>query len=136
VDDAHGASGENGTFIRTPEKGLLKLPVGDYSVDSWTVAHVDDSDTKWETCGVMLPNKTFTFAVARDEEAKLSVGEPIRATLRVKKDGPTYSFEQKLEGRQGEQITLTRAGARASPPRVRIRSTDGSYDRSFPSAYG
>jgi hypothetical protein len=130
------ANGENGSFLRQPEKGLFKLPVGEYRVDSWTVAHEDDAGAKWETSGVMPPNRTFTFTVARDDEAKLSLGEPIRATLQVRKNDSVYLFAQRLEGRQGEQITLTRAGARASPPRVRIRSADGSYDRSFPMAYG
>ena len=76
------------------------------------------------------------FTVAQDKEVSLPFGEPIYSMVQTNKSGSVYSFEQKLEGRQGERVTLTRNGSQPPPPKLHIRSRDGSYDRSLSSEYG
>ncbi len=129
------ASGENGSFIRKPENGVVKLPVGEYRVDSWTVARKDETGARWEMRGTS-PASDAGFTVAADKEASLPFGEPIYSTVQTTKSGSIYAFEQKLQGRQGERVVLTRNGSQPPPPKLHIRSRDGSYDRSISSEYG
>ncbi len=129
------ASGENGSFIRTPEKGVIKLPVGEYQVDSWTIARKDEAGARWEMRG-MSPSGGAGFAVAPDQETSLPFGEPIYSTVQANKNGSIYAFEQKLQGRQGERVVLTRNGSQPPPPKLHIRTRDGTYDRSISSEYG
>lgn len=129
------ATGENGSFIRKPENGLIKLPVGDYRVDSWGIARKDDAGAKWEmTASASLGSAGFT--VASDKEVSLPFGEPIYSQVQANKSGSVYSFTQKLEGRQNERITLTRNGSQPPAPKLHIRSRDGTYDRSLNAEYG
>jgi len=131
------ASGENGSFIRKPEKGIVKLPVGDYRVDSWSIVRKDAAGANWEMKGMLPPSGSgAALTVAQDKEANLSVGEPIYSTVQATKSGSVYSFEQKLEGRQGERVVLTRNGSQPPPPKLHIKNRDGSYDRSINSEYG
>ncbi len=129
-------SGVNGSFIRQPEKGLIKLPVGEYSVDSWVIARKDDDGAAWEMRGIVPPGGPGGFTVAADKETRLPFGEPIYSKIQLNKSGSVYSFDQKLEGRQGERVVLTRDGSRPAPPKLHIRSRDGTYDQSITSEYG
>jgi hypothetical protein len=129
-------SGENGSFIRTPEKGVIKLPVGAYRVESWAIARKDNAGAKWEMKGTLSSGGSGSFTAAQDKEITLPFGEPIYSMVQANKSGSIYSFEQKLEGRQGERVVLTRNGTQPAPPKLHIRSRDGSYDRSINSEYG
>ncbi len=130
------ASGENGSFIRKPENGVLKLPVGEYRVDSWTIARKDEAGARWEMKGTSPSGGSGGFTVAPDKEANLPFGEPIYSTIQATKNGSIHAFEQKLQGRQGERVTLTRNGSQPAPPKLHIRNRDGTYDRSISSEYG
>jgi hypothetical protein len=129
------ASGENGSFIRKPENGVLKLPVGEYRVDSWAITRKDEAGARWEM-KAMSPGSSGGFTVAADKEANLPFGEPIYSTIQTSKNGSIYAFEQRLQGRQGERVTLTRNGSQPAPPKLHIRNRDGTYDRSISSEYG
>jgi hypothetical protein len=74
--------------------------------------------------------------MARDKETSLPLDEPLYSIVEARRKGSVYSFEQKLEGRHGERITLTRNGSRPPAPKLRIRSRDGTYDQSISFAYG
>lgn len=130
-------SGENGSFIRKPEKGIIKLPVGDYGIDSWRIARKDNAGMNWEMKGTPPQGGPYsTLTLAQGKEQSLPFGEPIYSLVQVSKSDSVYSFEQKLEGRQGERIVLTRNGSQPPPPRLHIRNKDGAYDRSLSSEYG
>jgi hypothetical protein len=129
-------SGENGSFIRKPQNGQIKLPVGEYGVDSWTIARQDDAGARWEMRGVDQARRAGGLTVASYQEASLSVGEPIHSIVESRKEGSVYSFNQRLEGRQGEDVMLTRNGSRPAPPKVHLRSRDGTYDRVMSLEYG
>jgi hypothetical protein len=128
------AGGENGQFIRKPEKGTLKLPVGTYRIDYWSIAKDDGKGSKWELQGRGGSNATFT--VAQDKEAKLAVGEPVYSMVSYNQTGGSFTFSQRLQGHQNEQITLLRNGAQPQPPKLRIRNRDGTYDRGMSFEYG
>ncbi|MCU0914859.1 MAG: hypothetical protein MUC88_09880 [Planctomycetes bacterium] len=130
-------AGENGSFVRKPENGIIKLPVGAYQVDSWSVSKKDNLGATWELRGMLPPGAAGgTLTAAQDQEASLSVGEPVYSMAQVSQSGSTYSFSQRLEGRQGERIVLTRNGSQPPAPKLRIRSRDGTYDRSLTAEYG
>ena len=130
-------SGENGSFVRKPENGLIKLPVGDYVVNSWSVARKDTTGARWEIKAMLLPGEgRGGLTVVQDKEGSLPIGEPIYSRVSVSKSGSTYSFVQRLEGRQGERITLTRNGSQPPAPKMRIRNREGTFDRSLTSEYG
>jgi len=130
-------AGENGSFVRTPENGIIKLPVGAYQVNFWSVSKKDEQGATWELRGMLPPDAAGgTLTVAQEQEAGLSVGEPIYSMAQVSQSGSVYSFNQHLEGRQGERIVLTRNGSQPPAPKLRIRSRDGTYDRSLTAEYG
>jgi len=129
-------SGENGSFIRKPENGVIKLPVGKYGVDSWTIARTDNAGARWEMRGMVSSGGSGGITVAADKEVSLPIGEPIYSMVKVTKNDSIYTFEQKLQGRQGERVVLTRDRSRPPPPRLHLRSKDGAYDWSISSEYG
>lgn len=129
------AGGENGLFIVRPKEGVAKLPVGKYRIDHWRIERKDDKGSNWALQGRYFPGDT-PLTVAETSQAELSVGEPIISTLEVQQRESEYYFSQNLQGRLGERIEFTREGARPQPPKLRIKSKDAKYDRSFTFEYG
>jgi hypothetical protein len=128
--------GQNGPSVCKPESSIIKLPVGEYRVDSWIIARTDDTGARWEMRGMLPPGGRAGFTIARDKEASLPFGEPIYCIIEAGRNASGYSFEQRLEGRHRERIVLTRNGSRPPPPKLRIRSRDGTYDQSIDATYG
>ncbi|MEN6334354.1 MAG: hypothetical protein ABFE01_08830 [Phycisphaerales bacterium] len=128
-------SSENGSFLRKPENGVIRLPAGAYHVDSWTIARKEDSGSQWEMKGV-VPQDSGGFTLPAGGEVSLPFGEPIYSRVKVTKQASVYVFEQTLEGRQGERIVQTVNGQKPAPPKLRIRSQDGNLDTVLTSAYG
>ena len=129
-------NGENGPLTCRPENGVLRLPVGKYRADSWIIARTDEAGARWEMRGILRLGGAAAFTVARNQEVSLPFGEPIYSIVQVNRSGSIYLFDQKLQGRQDERIVLTRNGLPPLPPKLRIRSRDGTYDRSIIFAYG
>lgn len=130
------AGGENGLFIRKPEKGRCILPVGKYRIEHWTIQRQDDKDAEWKLQGMYFADAGL-FDVTEAQAAGLSIGEPIVCALQADQREPgTYYFRQELKGKLGERIELTRNNARPQPPKVQIKSKDGKYDRTFTFEYG
>lgn len=129
------ANGENGLFIVKPEKGVALLPAGQYRIYEWAVERKDDKGTQWnlQASGAAAKN---AFDVTEGNETMLSVGEPVVATLDASADKGTHSFRHTLQGRDGERVELTRNGAQPQAPKVRIKSADGKYDRTYSFSYG
>lgn len=130
-----GVGGVNGLFLRTPENGKIKLPVGDYCLAHWSIVRNDDKGAKWELRADPGGN-LGAFTVVRDQEKELSFGEPIYSMAEYSQNGSFYNLSQSLEGRHGERITLTRNGSQPPAPKLRIRSRDGAYDRALSFEYG
>lgn len=130
------AGGENGLFIRKPEKGQCTLPVGKYRIEHWTIQRQDDKDAEWKLQGAYFGDAGL-FDVNEAQAAELSIGEPIICALQADQREPgNYYFRQELKGKLGERIELTRNNARPQPPKVHIKSKDGEYDRTFTFEYG
>jgi hypothetical protein len=128
------AGGANGQFIRKPENGTFKLPVGTYGLDYWSIVKDDGKGSKWELQG--RGGNIGTFTVTQDREVKLAVGEPVYSMVSYNQSGGSFTFSQQLQGHQQEQITLLRNGSQSQPPRLRIRNRDGTYDRGMSFEYG
>jgi hypothetical protein len=130
------AGGENGLFTVKPTNGVAKLPVGKYRIDHWLIERKDEKGKKWTLRGHSF-NKSGIFEVSEGRETKLAVDEPIMSSLeKVTKEGVRYSFiNPSLHGRLGESLDLARNDDHV-PAQLRIRSKDGSYDRSFAFEYG
>lgn len=129
------ANGENGLFTRKPEKGIASLPVGQYRIYDWLIDREDDKGTQWRLQGSGAA-ETSVFDIAEGQETVLSIGEPVVATLEASENEGTHSFRHMLKGRDSERIELTRDGAQPQAPKVRIRSADGAYDRTYSFQYG
>ncbi len=129
------ANGENGLFILKPEKAVVSLPVGKYCVYDWAVERKDDKGTNWQLKGSGLSER-YAFEVTEDKQTVLTIGEPIIATLDASEREGTHSFRHSMKGRAGERIELTRNGAPPQAPKVRIKSADGTYDRTYSFQYG
>ena len=130
------AGGENGLFTRKPENGLCKLPAGTYRIERWTVERQDQKGAQWKAEGRFFDEKGV-FDVTETGEAELSIGEPIVCAVQAGRREPGYhSFGQEMRGQLGERVALTRNGARPQPPKLRIKSEDGKYERTFTFEYG
>ena len=130
-----GAGGLNGLFQCKPDHGVVKLPVGDYRIEHWAIVKTDDKGARWELTANPA-RQPGNFTVEKDQEVELPIGEPIYSVAQYTQSGSFYNFSQSLEGRQGERITLTRNGSQPPPPKLRIRSRDGAYDRALSFEYG
>jgi len=130
-----GAGGLNGLFQRKPDKGLVKLPVGDYRIEHWTITREDNAGGRWELRADSSA-ETTAFTVASGQEKELPFGEPVYSMAEYRKSASSYDFRQRLQGRHEERITLTRNGSQPTAPKLRIRSRDGAYDRSLSFEYG
>ncbi|MGE5297108.1 MAG: hypothetical protein ACM3VT_19975, partial [Solirubrobacterales bacterium] len=113
----------------------VRLPVGDYRIQQWSIVRNDDKGAKWELQATPTSD-SLAFTVVQDQEKELGFGEPIYSQAAYGKSGSFYSFNQSLQGRQGERIMLTRNGSQAPPPKLRIKSRDGAYDRALSFEYG
>jgi hypothetical protein len=129
------AEGENGLFTIRPDKEAKTLPVGRYRIQSWKIERKDDEGAIWIVTGQRFGDKGV-FDVNETAVTDLDVGEPILCTLAVQKKEAAYIFRRELRGRLGEQIEFTRNGATPSPPKLRIKNKDGTYDRTFSFEYG
>jgi hypothetical protein len=129
------ANGENGLFILKPENGVASLPVGKYWVYDWAVERQDEEGTNWKLKGSSF-GEMNSFYITEGKETVLSIGEPIVATLDASEREGTYSFSHSMKGRDGERIELTRNGAQPQAPKIRIKSTDSAYDRTYSFQYG
>jgi hypothetical protein len=132
------AGGENGLFIVKPKDGVARLPVGRYRIDHWRIDRKDDKGSNWALLGRYFSGDPDLsgFTVAETSQAELSVGEPIISTLEATQRESEYVFAQGLQGRLGERIELTREGSQPQPPKLQIKSKDGTYDRTFSFEYG
>lgn len=130
------AAGENGLFDVRPIKGVAKLPVGKYCIDHWVIEHKDEKSNKWTLRGHSFGDSGI-FDVSEGRQTTLSVGEPIFTSLeQVSQKGASYNFiNPKLKGRLVENIDLT-CNEEPLRSQLHIRSTDGSYDRTFTFEYG
>jgi len=130
------AGGENGLFTLWPEKGIGKLLVGKYRIEHWNIERKDQDDNNWKLEGKWSAI-AGVFDVIAEKETELAIGEPIISSLEVAEEGGgSYYMSQNLAGRLGERIQLTCNGERPPAPKIRIKSENGSYDRTFTFAYG
>jgi len=58
----------------------------------------------------------------------VDVGPPVIASLSVRRQPPSYVFQEVLKGRFGETVRLSCGNDPPPVPAVRIRNADGSYD--------
>jgi len=129
------AGGENGLFILKLKKGAGNLPVGKYRVERWSIERKDEEGSNWKLEGKGFGDRGV-FDVNTEKETELAIGEPATSSLAVSEDSSGYSFNQGLNGQLGERIDLTCNGVRPSAPKLRIKSQDGEYDRTFAFEYG
>ena len=129
------ADGKNGIVNIKPNKGTGQLPVGEYTTRLWKTEREDDQGNTWVLTGQSFVDQNF-FEVSDSNQTKLDIGEPIIATVDARKSGSIYSFNQIIKGRLDEHIELTRNGARPQAPKLNIKNSDGTYNRTFSFEYG
>ncbi len=131
-------TGTNGQFRRTPKDQVVRVPVGSYSMTDWTTGRKDDKGKQWNALGYTNGvNNRWTLDVTEDKEGALDIGEPFISQLTVRSTRDNHSFQQRLEGRLGEVISLSLSnGERPAPPKLVIRCNEGGYERTLNFAYG
>lgn len=128
-----GAFGENGHFVRKPQNGDFTLPVGKYRFVTWEITRKDEKGTPWTLSGNRFPD-TATFEVVADKPAKLDIGEPVKAALKVNEGAErNLAFSLTFVGRQNESVDISRDGQNPPRPKLTVASADGSlhYTNSF-----
>ncbi len=129
------AGGRMGQIAVSIEKGVGKLPTGEHRVHHWTIERKDEKGNTWQLKGSNSSDEGL-FKITQDQTTSLAVGEPIISTLELYKQQDQYSFRQKLAGEMTGNIEVLRNGKRADPPKLHIRSKDGTYDQVYSFAYG
>jgi len=131
-------TGTNGQFRLTSQDQVVRVPVGRYSMTEWSMDRKDDKGRLWTAQGQTSGSSDrWTVEVMEGQERALDIGEPLLCRLAVRSTGANHTFQQQLEGRLGERITLMLGrNERPAPPKLSIRSTDGTYDRTLNFAYG
>jgi hypothetical protein len=126
------AGGENGLFTMTPEKGVCKLPIGQYRVDHWEIDRKDEQGKKWTLRGNYLRERG-NFEITETGEASLEIGEPVTGSLSVRLNGETYKFSKNLRGSLGEYVRLTADGRNISQLwKMKVKNTEGTYEKLYP----
>jgi len=120
------AFGQNGHFIREPDKGRFELPVGDYRVNSWTINRKDDKGASWKLSGRSF-YRAADFTVAGESPVELQIGEPVQAVLQARETKGRVAFDLRLLGSLGESVDLLRGKSRPRAPRLEVTSLKGSY---------
>ncbi len=133
---AFAVGGENGSFTCQPKETTVKLPVGEYRIERWSIVKDDGKGSKWELQGQYPRGVGGGLTITQEKETPLSIGEPVYSTVTANLSGDSYTFGQTLQGRQGEPIQLLRNGSRSQPPKLHIRNKDGTYDRAMSFEYG
>ena len=98
----------------------------------------DDKGRMWTAQGQASGVRDrSTLDVVEGQEKALDIGEPLLGRLTVRSIGTNHSFQQQLEGRLGERITLLLdKNNRPAPPKLHIRDKGGAFDRTLNFAYG
>jgi hypothetical protein len=129
------ADGANGLVRIEPGRQAKQLPAGQYHIRFWKTERKDDGGNSWVLAGQYY-GQSNQFEIKNGDETELDVGEPIIATVDARNVGSSYYFNQVIKGRHDEIIELTCNGSRPQPPKLHIKNTDGSYDRTFSFQYG
>jgi hypothetical protein len=130
------AFGENGHFVREPDKGDFTLPEGRYRVLSWKIDRKDDKGAAWTLEGYRFPG-TSTFDVVADKAAALRVGEPVRALFAAEsRANGEVNFSLQFQGQMGESIEMLQGGQRPRGPHLTVTNLDGSFKYSGAFEFG
>ena len=113
----------------------VSLSPGQYNIDHWIISRTDSNDSLW-TCEGYVPNDKSSFEVDAGNPIELPIGEPIISVLTATKRGTNVIFSHRIEGRLGEKIRIEKDGKQSPAPMLRIKNTDGSYDKTLSFAYG
>ena len=127
--------GPNGLLCFHPDDGKAALPAGRYRIYSWKMQRTDESGARWEARAYGFGEKG-TFEVTAGRAMELAVGEPFAASITESVSGSSRNLNRELKSPLGGSLQLLRNGQTPSAPQLRIRSADGSYDRTFPLRYG
>ena len=119
--------GENGHFVRKPEKGEFTLPTGKYRILSWRIDRKDDKGAAWTLEGRNFP-EAAGIEVAAGNPLTLDVGEPVHALLDARDlTNREVAFNLRFEGRLGESIEILRGGQRPRGPQLTLTNSDGTF---------
>lgn len=120
------AYGQNGHFIRKPEKGEFKLPAGSYRLMGWEMSRKDTSGASWTMSGYNFPD-TNKFTVAGEQPARVEIGEPVQAEVTPRQTTNQVAFNLTFRGLQGETIQFMKGNQRPAGPKLMLASQDGVY---------
>ena len=124
------AVGANGQFIRKPEKGEFKLPVGKYRAYAWEIARKDDKGASWTMSGYSS-TPAGDFIVAADNVTTVAAGEPVFAALQVTEVKTDLGFSLSLLGPLGESVQIMRGTERPRAPQLQVAGVGFKATRNF-----
>jgi hypothetical protein len=129
------AVGTSGHFVRKPEKGEFKLPVGKYRVDGWQLERKDDKGAKWMLSGYGF-GVAASFQVSAGNAAAVHVGEPVYAAVQMTETRSDLGFSLSLLGSLGENVQIMRGSERPRAPQLQVASAKGDFKATRNFEYG
>ena len=133
--DEFAVFGPMGNFSCKPVAGSASMPAGKYMLDNWRQARNDAAGARWL---IFDPGNTTVrpFTVEPNKEVVLDIGEPFVWEVSARRSGADYSINLIIRSRKGDYLRRKLGDEMPPQPRVRIRSADGKYDKTFDLAYG
>lgn len=124
------AVGEMGHFIRKPDQGQFKLPVGKYRAYAWEIGRKDDKGAGWKLSAYSA-GPAGDFTVESSQATPLSVGEPVYAAVEVVEAKRDLQFSLRLLGQLGESIQILRGTERPRAPQLQVAGDGFQATRNF-----
>jgi hypothetical protein len=124
------AVGEMGHFVRKPDRGEFKLPVGKYRVYAWEIARKDDKGAGWKL-SASSAGPAGDFTVESSQATTLAVGEPVYAAVEVVEAKKDLHFGLRLLGQLGESLEIMRGAERPRAPQLQVAGDGFKATRNF-----
>jgi len=105
----------------------IRIPEGNWLVNSWTIKRKDENGLLWTLTGDSTPSDNM-FKVEKGQKHSLDIGEPVK--MKLKKPWSLfggYSFELSLIGSLGERVDIRCSDWRTFKPKLLVQNEDGSY---------
>ena len=124
------AVGENGHFIRKPERGDFKLPGRQLPRDRLGMHAQGRQGTTWTLSGNDY-SPASGFSVTADQAVVVDVGEPVTAALQLTETRSELAFSLRLLGPLGETVQIMRGNEQPRAPQLQVAGAGFKATRNF-----
>jgi len=128
-----GPSGEH--IVVSAADTPVALPAGEYVVNEWTCERKDEDGNSWKL--QLFPRRdSFAIGVAEGQAPVLGKPSAIVSTLKIQPQQAKTIFWHSMKGERGEAVKLSCNGRRPPAPKLIVKNTAGTYEKTIRFGYG